>query len=205
MTIQVSCQDCGMAYEVPDEKAGKKFRCKQCQAIVSIPEGDKPSGGSGAWDEDDDPYGDDDGIPNPVSRRRSGSSRSGNRRRRSRSSGGGDGTTAPAIALYVVAGLSIVWWLFFMFTILISDPGDAPPDMSHEEYMTINFVFGGLQILIHGLILFGAYQLHSRQSKAMAMTAAIICCIPCCSPCMIIGIPFGIWALVAISSDPDFT
>ncbi|MEZ5939982.1 MAG: hypothetical protein R3C18_01235 [Planctomycetaceae bacterium] len=205
MTIQVSCPDCGMAYEVPDDKAGKKFRCKQCETIVSIPDTDPPPVRGGGWDDGDDGYGDDSGIPNPVSRRRSGSSRSSSRRRRSRSSDGGDATTPPAIALYVVAGLSLLWWLFFMFTILISDPADAPPNMDHGEYVAINLTFGGLEILVQGFILFGAYQLHSRQSKAMAMAAAIICCIPCCSPCLIIGIPFGIWALVAMNNDPDFT
>jgi hypothetical protein len=33
----VSCSNCGKAYRVPDEAAGKKFQCKQCGAAVRVP------------------------------------------------------------------------------------------------------------------------------------------------------------------------
>jgi hypothetical protein len=36
-------------------------------------------------------------------------------------------------------------------------------------------------------------------SHGLAMAAAIIAMIPCFSPCCVLGLPFGIWALVVLS------
>lgn len=37
MTIETECPECGKAYRIRDEMAGKRFRCKACQAAVTIP------------------------------------------------------------------------------------------------------------------------------------------------------------------------
>ncbi len=37
MSLSVTCQNCGKAYRVKEELAGKKFRCQQCATLVSIP------------------------------------------------------------------------------------------------------------------------------------------------------------------------
>ncbi|HKB41093.1 MAG TPA: hypothetical protein VKD72_31990 [Gemmataceae bacterium] len=37
--IEVRCPSCGKPFRVPDEAAGKLFRCKGCQTTVSIPGG----------------------------------------------------------------------------------------------------------------------------------------------------------------------
>ena len=42
MPISVACGDCGKKYGVRDELAGKKFRCKECQAVVAVPSADEP-------------------------------------------------------------------------------------------------------------------------------------------------------------------
>lgn len=78
MPISVNCPSCGRAYSVKDDAAGKKFRCKQCEAVVSVP--DAPSEAEGdPWDNldlsaADDPYadGDTDEAPAqlPVRRRK---------------------------------------------------------------------------------------------------------------------------------------
>lgn len=51
MAISVDCPDCGKAYRVGDDKAGLRFRCRSCEAIVTIPAADD-------WDDADD-WGDD--------------------------------------------------------------------------------------------------------------------------------------------------
>jgi hypothetical protein len=38
MSIDVACPECAKVHKVKEEAAGKKFRCKGCQAVVSIPE-----------------------------------------------------------------------------------------------------------------------------------------------------------------------
>lgn len=35
--INFKCTKCGHSYNVPDEYAGKKVRCKDCQTVNSIP------------------------------------------------------------------------------------------------------------------------------------------------------------------------
>ena len=35
--IKFSCTDCGKAYRVPEEYAGKRVRCKGCQHVNTIP------------------------------------------------------------------------------------------------------------------------------------------------------------------------
>ncbi len=37
MTIKVECPQCDKAFRLPDESAGKKFRCKACSAVIAVP------------------------------------------------------------------------------------------------------------------------------------------------------------------------
>jgi hypothetical protein len=37
------------------------------------------------------------------------------------------------------------------------------------------------------------------ESFGLCMTASILAMIPCLSPCCILGLPFGIWALVVLN------
>ena len=55
---------------------------------------------------------------------------------------------------------------------------------------------------LNGLVLYGAIQMKSLKSYGLSMTAAILAMIPCVtSICCVLGIPFGIWAIVALN-DP---
>lgn len=42
MTIIVKCFECDKRYRCPDERAGKRFKCKNCETILTIPEPDQP-------------------------------------------------------------------------------------------------------------------------------------------------------------------
>lgn len=42
MAIIVKCFECEKRYRCPDERAGKRFRCKECETILTIPEPDEP-------------------------------------------------------------------------------------------------------------------------------------------------------------------
>lgn len=37
MSLTVNCPQCGRHYSVPEERAGKRFRCQQCRSIVLVP------------------------------------------------------------------------------------------------------------------------------------------------------------------------
>ncbi len=43
MPIAAECDDCGRAFKLGDDLAGKKFRCKDCGAVVSVPTADPES------------------------------------------------------------------------------------------------------------------------------------------------------------------
>ena len=69
----------------------------------------------------------------------------------------------------------------------------------------IGQVIGGLAggtigIVMDILVLLGAYNLMNLKKYSLAMTGAVIACIPCCGPCFVLGIPFGIWALVLLNN-----
>ncbi len=48
MPISTACGDCRKKYTVKSEMAGKRFRCKDCEAIVTVPET--------VMEEEDDPF-----------------------------------------------------------------------------------------------------------------------------------------------------
>ncbi len=68
-------------------------------------------------------------------------------------------------------------------------------------------VFGGiglglavLSIILGAVVIYGAMQMKDLRSYSLSMTSAIVAMIPCLSPCCLLGLPFGIWAIVVISS-----
>ncbi len=61
MTIQVTCDSCFMNYQLKDELAGRKVRCKQCQEIIEVP---RP--GAKRAIRTEDPRDTDDGEDEPA-------------------------------------------------------------------------------------------------------------------------------------------
>jgi len=61
-------------------------------------------------------------------------------------------------------------------------------------------VFVGVVGVILGIILIVAgIRMKRLQDYGMALTGAIIALVPCISPCCVLGLPFGIWAVVVLS------
>jgi hypothetical protein len=51
-----------------------------------------------------------------------------------------------------------------------------------------------------GVVVFiGASRMQSLQNHQFAFTASILAMLPCISPCCLLGLPFGIWALVTLN------
>ena len=78
MSISTKCRKCGRRYNLKDEHAGKKFRCKECEAVVTVPQAEPASFAADDWDDDfgggtdyEDYGGDEDyGSPPPPPRPR---------------------------------------------------------------------------------------------------------------------------------------
>ena len=49
------------------------------------------------------------------------------------------------------------------------------------------------------LVFVGATKMKNLENYSLAMAAAIVAMIPCISPCCLLGLPFGIWALVVLN------
>jgi hypothetical protein len=114
--------------------------------------------------------------------------------------------SGPAIGLMVTAGLGIA---FGLFGLIMSFAGSMPsmpgmdPDFARiihmMSYGPVAVVIRLFSLAISTLILFGALQMQKLASHGLAVTAAIVAMIPCFSPCCVLGLPFGIWALVVLS------
>lgn len=124
MPISVVCEDCDKKYNVKDELAGKKIRCKDCQSILIVPalEDDDPFAGVDLKstgkslpkrrrrdeDDDDDDAEDYDDDSRPVRRSKGVKGRS---KRRSRGSG------IPATAMTVLV-CQVLLLLFGLLNVL---------------------------------------------------------------------------------------
>ncbi len=63
----------------------------------------------------------------------------------------------------------------------------------------VGLVSNFIGLAIGLVILLGAMRMKNLQSYGLAMTSSILAMIPCVSPCCILGLPFGIWAVVVLN------
>lgn len=63
---------------------------------------------------------------------------------------------------------------------------------------TFQLVGNLIGIAIGCLILFAALQMKKLKNWGLAMAGSVVAMIPCLSPCCVLGLPFGIWALVVL-------
>jgi len=200
MAIAVTCQACGRQYNVKDEAAGKKFKCKDCGEAVSVPEA---GGGGGAADDYGDaynPYAEDDfggsaAPPAPTRRPK--------KKRGQGASVAADRLKLPAIFLLIIAVLSSinhVAALVMHFMGIEMFPMAPAQNQAEEIGRMLGGVIGGtFGIVMDGLVIFGAINMLRVSSFGLAITGAIVSVVPCASPCCVLGIPFGIWALVVLN------
>lgn len=114
--------------------------------------------------------------------------------------------TPAAIALLVVGILTVLWgfWLLGNGILNVTVRPSAPPGASDEYKLgqamggPIGLVLSLFTLGASGVIIAGALKMWKLQSYSFAMAATIISLVPCMSPCCVVGIPFGIWALVIL-------
>ncbi len=115
---------------------------------------------------------------------------------------------APAIGLIVVGALNFALGLLSVLSGLLRltgiIPGDELPINEAERmgYLVGTFgVYGVafISLIIAPFMVYGAVQMLGGKSYKFAKTSAILAIIPFISCCFIIGIPFGIWALMVLS------
>lgn len=122
----------------------------------------------------------------------------------------------PAIALIVMAGLGIMFFLYgaignFRGGAMMHQqpPANLPPEwQSFYQSMEkmggpVSGVFDLFFAAMNGLVLYGAIKMLRLESRTLAKTACIIAMLPVTTfCCCILGLPFGIWGLVVLNK-PD--
>jgi hypothetical protein len=115
---------------------------------------------------------------------------------------GSDPATAvknPAMFLMIVAGISavlrVVIIIMLIFGVGLSMLQGAGGGAVNGAANIVGAIVG---VACDLFIIFGAMKMQKLQSYGLAMAAAIVAIVPCFSPCCIVGIPFGIWALIVL-------
>lgn len=80
--------------------------------------------------------------------------------------------------------------------------GDMPPQMAQA----FQLMAGGLGLVLNivglamsAFFIFASVKMRKLESYGMVMTATILSMVPCLSPCCCVGLPVGIWILIALS------
>ncbi len=87
--------------------------------------------------------------------------------------------------------------------------GEGMPPPNANEAEKIGFYIGSwggfaamvLSGLIQPVVAFAGFNMIRRKGLGMAKLGALLMCIPCISSCCILGVPFGLWGIIALNSN----
>ena len=115
---------------------------------------------------------------------------------------------APAITLVVMCLISLgLLLLALAFDLWFVLSGTArrmaqAREGAQEIAIVIRVLWSLLMSVSNVVILTGALRMKELRNRGLSQVACILALIPCLGPCFVLGIPFGIWGLVALN-DPD--
>jgi DNA-directed RNA polymerase subunit RPC12/RpoP len=217
MPIEFRCSECSRLLRTPDDTAGKRAKCPQCGAILAVPKqqggvpdetlpypGKPPSGPIG------DPFAprgaetaDQPASENPYQAPMQYGAAPPQPSGWSAQYAAGR-VSGPAIGLIVTGAIGLPFQILAVVLQLwgvgfeAMQGGGAPQGMM-MLHGGINMISSVVGILVGVVIIIGAVKMKNLDNYGFAMTSAIVAMIPCLSPCCILGLPFGIWALVVLS------
>ena len=208
MAIEFRCTQCNRLLRTGDETAGRHAQCPECGAISAVPAATAANGGPpspfaspggnpfavGPTPEvqpaSDNPYQSPmsqgypvQGLPEPLALQR---------------------VAGPATALIVTAILGLIGNLLSLaiFIVVFSIKPGMPPggNINLDELAgPFNIAIAIIGLPVGVLMLIGAMKMKKLESYGLAMAGAIVGMLPYLSPCCILGLPFGIWALVVLA------
>lgn len=139
MAIRVTCHSCGKNYSIPDQHAGKRFQCKQCQNPIAVP------AGHDNLDDDDSFLADLDLVDRPQDRSTaqprlaampSAAKKPTKKKKSSSDSGNSAGKTIGVLIAVLVCLVGVV-----SFVLMNGSPSDKAPvtqDVSEWDYVSIS-------------------------------------------------------------------
>lgn len=108
----------------------------------------------------------------------------------------------PGIVLLILGILTLLVALIgtrASIYLTMQEADQVPADVRSTQ-LAGTIVFWALLYFVSGSIgILGGIAMIRARGHRTAFVAAIVACIPCLSPCLILGIPFGIWAIVALN------
>lgn len=121
--------------------------------------------------------------------------------------GGGSSVHGPATALMIVALVAVILGTLALcmdIFLLVSgatemlDAQNNSPVPAQTRIIFRSF-WGFVLVCVSSFVLYGSIQMRAQKNYGIAKAAAIVAMIPLLGPCCILGIPFGIWAFVALN------
>lgn len=209
MPIEFRCPQCNRLLRTGDDTAGFQAKCPECGSTMTIPNQSAPPPplpGSGTPFSTTPPTSGPAGDPaNPYqSPGDFGPAQPAGSYYADASAYAAQRVAGPAIALMVTAGISILLALVGMvgaIVMLAAGQGgrgmQGPFPWAMDPAVSLGQSLFGLGMAV--LILFGAMKMKALQNYSLSMAVSIIAMIPCISPCCLLGLPFGIWALVVLT------
>jgi phage FluMu protein Com len=203
MPIEFRCSHCGKLLRTGDGTAGRQAQCPECATVCTVPGVSTPTGPIPASTNAGSPFGtipqppeSADGAENPYQSPYAPSSSysqlPSNELAVQRVAG-------PAIALIVFACVGMALQIISV-AVLVVLIFKRVPIRNHWMFVSpeISIIQGIAATLLGVLILIGAMKMKRLENYGLAMAASIIAMIPYLSPCCLLGLPFGIWALVVL-------
>lgn len=111
----------------------------------------------------------------------------------------------PAVALMITAILGIlcqivgIVWQIVGMPLMLAQQNQQMPAAFTMMTGKLSVVLGGFNILVGVFIFFAALKMKKLENYTLALTGTVLAMIPCLSPCCLLGLPFGIWALVVLN------
>jgi hypothetical protein len=206
--IDLQCPQCQQRLRVPSAEGGKQIRCPDCNAMIDVPtssgitpEEPRP------WSKPAEPptdapdeaprrsrYDDEDDIAQEVRRHKS---------------AGGARVHAPAISMLAVAVLGLGLATYNSVVALVGEPLPVDPNAPPFIQEILRGAHGPTAALMQACFgmmslatIVGSVQLLRRKWWGFGIAVSVLSMVNFASCCCILGLPFGIWTLVTLTS-PD--
>lgn len=114
--------------------------------------------------------------------------------------------SGPATALMIVSAicigcvaLSIIGSIVMLATGMTEQLNRPGQPISRETAVIFRVAWGALLIVVNAFIFNASRKMKILEGYNQARSASIMAIVPCIGPCYILGIPFGIWALMVLN------
>ena len=201
MAIEFRCARCNRLLRTGDETAGRHAQCPECGAISPVPIAatgeipappSAPAGGNpfalgqipNVQPPSDNPYQSPMAPAYPVLRLTDAAAK--------------QRVAGPATALIVTAVLGLIQnFLTVVFVLVMASGALGAPNPGIEDILP-SLIIAALGLAGGVLMLVAARKMKKLESYGLAIAGTIVGMVPYFSPCCLLGLPFGIWALVVL-------